>query len=280
MPAVEVARMECRIVDGAAVFFDAGEDEAAELIGRAAARGARLIHDLWGLETPEDCRVYVMTSWQRFLLHSTPWYLWPPLLAVAPWWLGRVRQLWRVSGGWAQNYPGRQAVGVKPPRLMTLADTSIGSRIFVEGADIDEKVENVTCHELVHAFAAHLRLPMWLNEGLAMVTVDRFLEKQTVRADTLNLLETWTGERDPARYSKIRVNDPDTIVYHYVRGYWLTRFLLETLPELFDGLLRNRLGHRRLEQRVATAFGRKTTVFWQTIDSSVVAHYRPGSSDS
>jgi len=261
-------------VDGLTVYFDADEREAAGLIGRASAKSAQLIRRLWGLETPRDCRVYVMTSWFRFLFHSAPAYLWPVLVLLMPFWIGRVRQLWRVAGGWAQRWGTRRAVGVKPPRLMEIADTSIGSRIFVKTENIEEKVENVTCHELVHAFSGHLKLPMWLNEGLAMVTVDYFLDKQTVRDDTLDLVEQWTGEKDPARYRKMRITNPDAIVYHYARGYWLTRYLEETRPELLEELLKRRLGHRKLERRVAAAVGMKPSEFWRSIDGTVVTHFR------
>jgi len=261
-------------VDGMTVFFADGDRQAADLVGRASARSARLIHRLWGLDIPTHCRVYVMTSWQRFVFHSAPWYVLLSFGLLMPFWLGRVRQLWRVAGGWAQNYPGRRAVGVKPPRLMERADTSIGSRIFIQGADLEEKVVNVTCHELVHAFSAHLRLPMWLNEGLAMVTVDRYFDRQTVRDDTLDLLEGWTGERHPTGYRKLRVKSPDAIVYHYARGYWLTRYLDETEPELLRGLLTRRLGRHRLERRVATAYGKTPPELWKTIDAVLVDRFR------
>jgi hypothetical protein len=266
--------MESMAVDGLAVYFESGERRAADLIGDASARSARLIHRSWGLDTPKDCRVYVMTSWQGFIVHSAPWYLWPAFVLLMPFWLGRIRQLWRVAGGWAQNYPGRRAVGVKPPRLMATADTSIGIRIFVEGADIEEKVENVACHELTHAFSAHLRLPMWLNEGLAMLTVDRYFDKQTIRSDTLDVIGRWKAGNGPARYRRLRVTSPDAIVYHYARGYWLTRYLAESHPELLTDLLARRLPQRKLERRVATAFGKTPAAFWATIDGVLVDRFR------
>jgi hypothetical protein len=114
---------------------------------------------------------------------------------------------------------------------------------------------------------------MWLNEGLAMVTVDHFLEKQTVLTDTLDMIEGWKKDASPARYQKVRITDPDAIVYHYARGYWLTRYLQETRPGLLEGLLERRLGHTRLEERVATAFGKKPAEFWKTIDTAVVEHF-------
>jgi len=45
------------------------------------------------------------------------------------------------------------------------------------------KVQQIACHELVHAFTSHLRLPVWLHEGLAMVTVDRLLQNQSIQGE-------------------------------------------------------------------------------------------------
>ena len=118
--------METKSIDNIALFFDRDERDSAELIGQACERSLRLIHACWGLETPEDCRVYVMTSWPRFVFHSAPWP-WRILLAASmPLWYFRVKGIWKYAGGWAQQYGKRKAIGVKPPRLMQLADRSMG----------------------------------------------------------------------------------------------------------------------------------------------------------
>jgi hypothetical protein len=268
--------LERRTVGGLTIWFDASEHEAADLIGRASVRSAELILSEWGLERHANCRVYVLTSWLRFFFHSAPFYLWPPLVLLFPLWAGGVQRIWRVAGGWAQRWPGRRAVGIKPPRLIEAADRTIGSRLFIEGADNEEKVENVTCHELTHAFSSHLRLPMWLNEGLAMVTVDRYFDRQTVQPETLDLLDGWTGRRDPARYRRLRVTDPDTVVYHYARSYWLTRYLKDTRPELISRILQQPMGTRRLERLICNAFEMAPDEFWHRIDAMVVDHFRAG----
>jgi hypothetical protein len=260
-------------VAGLTLFFEAGEQEAAELIGGACAQSVDLIQQLWGLGAPEDCRVYVMTSWLHFMFHAAPWP-WRPLLAIFfPLWAPRAKKLWRYAGGWAQRYGNRRAVGVKPPHLAQLSDRSIGGQVFVKEDDVREKVRHVTCHELVHAFASHLRLPMWLNEGLAMVTVDRYFQKQTVRRETLGVLERWSRGTGPGRYRKLRVEDKDAMVYHCVRGYWLTRYIEDTQPELLRGLLARRTGHRELERKVASAYGQEVRVFWQHIDRVVSSYF-------
>jgi len=81
--------------------------------------------------------------------------------------------------------------------MIEKSDRSIGARLFVEEPDINNKIQHFTCHELVHACSSHLRLPMWLNEGIAMVTVDRFVGEQTVRMDTLDLVKNFSAHNQP-----------------------------------------------------------------------------------
>ena len=265
--------METTSIADLTLFFDAHERDAAELIRHACERSVQLIHECWGLDTPRDCRVYVMTSWLHFVFHSAPWH-WRILLGLSmPLWVLRISKTWNYAGGWAQRYGKRRAVGVKPPRLIQLADTSIGDRVFVAEDDLSEKVQHVTCHELVHAFAAHLKLPMWLNEGLAMVTVDEFAGKPTVRPETLETLKRSSHETSPGRYRKLRVGDQDALVYHCVRGYWLTRYIKDTRPELLKSLLAQRHTHTALESQVAAALGMSDQEFWPTIDRVVASHF-------
>jgi hypothetical protein len=266
--------METMPVQGLTLFYDAEETEAADLIGAACARTVQVVHEHWGLETPEDMRVYVMTSWLHFWFHAPPWP-WRILVAAAlPFLYLRINKMWPYVGGWEQRYGRRRAVGVKPPRLMAEADRSIGSRIFVPEEDIEQKVEYTTCHELAHAFVAHLQLPNWLKEGHAMVTVDQYASKPTVQADTLEALERYLARARAGNPRRISVQDPDAAVYLYTRGYWITRFLDDTQPELLRELLVERMPHETLETKVATSLGMSFEEFWGSIDQTVIAHFR------
>ncbi len=127
--------METMKVDGLTLFFDAEERETARLVQDACEKSIRLMRKHWGLDTPPEVRVYVMTSWRHFVFHSAPWY-WQPLLALSlPFWYFRTENLWRHAGGWAQAYGKRRAIGVKPARLIQLADRTLGDRIFVREDD-------------------------------------------------------------------------------------------------------------------------------------------------
>jgi hypothetical protein len=267
--------METKSIDGLILFYPAEEREAAGIIGDACVRSLEVLRNLWGLETPKDCRVYVMDSWKRFIFHSAPWP-WRILLAGAmPFWMPRVKKIWRYAGGWAQRYGSRRAIGVKPPRLIEAAEGRMGSRIFIPRADTREKIRLITCHELTHAFTAHLKLPAWLNEGLAMVAVDRMMGKPTINSETIRALDTPLRKGRPKGYRRLRAGNEDGLVYHYVRGYWITRYLMETRREGLGDLLGQRYGRQALERQLAAGLGMNREEFWTEIDGLAVSHFEP-----
>jgi hypothetical protein len=184
-----------------------------------------------------------------------------------------VRKIWKIAGGWAQQYGNRSAIGVKPPRVIEQSDRSLGRRIFIQEDDLRVKVEHITCHELVHACSGHLRLPAWLNEGLAMVAVDKYLGTPTVQHETVRSLARGRERSDAGRKRALPVRDNDALVYSYVRGYWLTRYLDETRPELLRDLLSQRRSRKALETDLSGAFGMTRDRFWEEIDSTVASHF-------
>jgi len=261
-------------INGLILFYSEEDQNAAELIRQACERSARLIREHWGLDTPKDCHIYVMTSWTGFVFQSAPWP-WKILMAVTmPLWGIRARKTWSLAGGWSQRYGRRLAVGIKPPRLLQLADRRIGDRIFIKEGNIDAKVQSITCHELTHAFTAHLRLPTWLNEGLAMVMVDRFFGKPTVQSETLAGFNRPVDKHSPGGYQKLRIDDEDALVYTYTRGYWLTRYIEETRPGLLKELLSRRFQVDELESRIATAYEKRLEEFWDEIYGMIVTHFK------
>jgi hypothetical protein len=269
--------METRTIGSVNLYFDAEEGAAAELIGSACERSLDLIRDLWALGAPEDCRVYVMTSWPRALFHAAPWP-WRIYLAITlPLRYGRIQKVWGMAGGWAQRYGERRVIGIKPPRLLQEVDAGLRERIFVR-RDVDEWVQHNTCHELVHACSDHLGLPAWLHEGLAMVTVDRFAGRPTVKVETLAALASGPGGTGVQGRARALAADPQALVYLAVRGYWFTRYLAEAQPGLLKGQLAGPQSHEALEGALAAGLGMSGEEFWGQIDGVVAACFSAGTS--
>lgn len=256
------------------VIYPPGEDEAGRLVRQAVDDSLGAIGDSWGLEAPQDCRIYVMTSWMGFVFQSAP-LPWKVLLALSlPLWVARTRRTWNIGAAWTLHYGRRVAIGIKPPRLLELSDQRVGKHMYEPETDPGQKLRQLTCHELTHACLTPLRLPAWLNEGLAFVTVDRCLGKRTIRLDTLELLRRTQPKETPPGYRQMMGLEHEQIAYHAVRGYWLVRYLEERAP----GFLKRSLGSAKLAGQVEGELPLQLDLpegeFWQQIDEKMVAHFQ------
>jgi hypothetical protein len=266
--------MQQRPVAGLTLFYEVGQEDAADLVGGACERTVQVTSAGWDLEPPPGTRAYVMTSWRRVMFHSAPWSRRVVLALLYPLWAGRARRIWDSAGGWEIYHKNRPVAAIKPPDLVAQADWSLGDRLFIRGEAIEDKVRHVTCHELTHAMTTHLRLPAWLKEGLAMVAVDRYFGRPTVQQGTLDMLADAPHPTGQGGQQRIAPRDPEAMIYLYARGYWLTRYLDELRPDLLGGLLRQCMSHEELEARIAAAREEPPASFWSKIDRKVVEHYR------
>jgi hypothetical protein len=261
-------------IAGLCLYYAVEQEEAARLVGVACDRSVQLIHQRWDLDPPVDCRVYVMTDWRRFLFHSASWP-WKVYLALTlPFVAQRASRIWPYAGGWALQYGSRRVVGVKPPHMIEMSDRSPGEQIFLQDRDLSEIVQTVTCHELVHAFTFHLKLPTWLHEGLATLAMEHYLGRRIVREETLEGLARLSPALKGDRTGKLRVDDPQILIAQYARGYWLTRYMDETRSELLKELLSERISPKQLEEKVASAFGEDRESLWENIDRELISWYR------
>lgn len=256
------------------IAYSRGDEKTAQVVAAAAEAALGLAAHDWDLPAPRSCRVYVMTSWRGFFFEAAP-PVWKALLALTyPIWAARARRLWPYSAGWTLRFGRRIAVGIKPPRLIAVSDKSIGARMFIEEPDPIAKIRHITCHELIHAASSHLRLPAWLNEGLAAVSVDRFMGKPTILDESLDLLERIQPKgRPPSNRAMARLH-AETLAYHAVRGYWIVRLLEDRHPGFVRSLLAARQSSREIERQVAQRLGLSPAGLWRAIDAEVIEHFR------
>ena len=265
--------MEQITTNGLILYFDSEEREAAVMIQKACQHSIQTINTSWGLEMSEDFRVYVLTTWPRCVFQGPPLQTQILLGLTMPLWYAEFKKRWQYAGGWAQKYGRRQVVGIKAPRLIEKTPASVGESIFIKEEDLDDKVLSIVSHELTHAFTSYLKLPTWLHEGLAMVTADRCLEKQTVRADTLQLLIESSQKAKSSEQINLKAQSRDEIVLIYVRGYWLTRYLEQSSPDLLMSILKEQKSPDTLELSMAEEYGIKPEDFWLEIDKRVVSQF-------
>jgi hypothetical protein len=259
-----------RLGPGLNLYYQPQDRAVAQQIGATTAATVEFVGKWWGVPAPEDLRVYVMTAWSDLTTHAPGlWRVW--LAVLYPLWAPRAKRIWPLAGGWEQQFGARRTVGIKPPRLLPAGDSPMGQHLFLPVSGPDEKVAHTTCHETTHAVTSHLKLPSWLKEGLAMVAVERFFDCQTVRPGTLERLAAEPPVPRPG--DRLPDQDLDAMAALYARGYWLTRYLDETHPQLLRDLLARRRRRPELEAQVAAACGLEPGALWAGIDAIVAGHF-------
>lgn len=250
-------------IQNVTLVYEPAEQHDADVVKEAITRCSQVCLEVWGLKTPMDAWVVVMTDWEMFLDVAMPanWQF-------QKWFIkrfqgSRFEQIWQVAGGWNQSFGKRVATGVKPGRLIEKADRRIGKKIFVKETEMDQKVFSVTCHELTHAFSDYLKLPAWLHEGLAMRTADLCMDKQTVLPETLNLLK----DSMKGRITRYDLQDENTLVLLYVRSYWLTRLLEAEKMETLKRWLQRPMRPTELEKQLASVIDLPLTDLWGRMDA-------------
>ncbi len=265
--------MKTQCMDGFVLFYDEADKESVAVIGETAVASAEFIQSYWGLDRPEKCRIYVMLSWLKFIFHSAPWAYRIYYALFLPFIGKTMKAQWPFVGGYALRFRKRPAIGVKPPRLFKESDTSIGEKIFVQIKDTETKMRHIVCHEIMHVFTGHLKLPDCLNEGIAILATDKFSGSQVVKPETIDLFWTYAGREllDKPGYSS--EGRKETVVYNYIKGYWIIRYIEDKHPELLRSLISRRKNRKKPDRLIADALGIRHKNLWNEIDQIVLHHF-------
>jgi hypothetical protein len=208
--------------------------ETESLLREACCRAVNFLQTTWSLKIPH-CHVYVTARWQTIMLEHSPTL--HNIINKASFILLRHRynmlnNLWNRSAGWFQRYGKLCLIAIKPLRefeKMNLANHPLYTTMTTK-----ERFSNTLVHELTHAFTAHLKLPLWLNEGLALLTSEEALGYGAVKKETLEYLTT--PQRGSSYYQLPKLSN-EKFFYQYAKGYWLTRYLQEQHEDILKQLL-------------------------------------------
>lgn len=265
------------VENGVTFWASPAEQEMRDLLRGLSAECIPLIKATWGLPLPRNCRVYVMTHWSDLMLHAAPWSLRAVNALMYLRWRHRMLRVWDLAAGLNMRYRGRPAIGVKPARLWKRGQDSIGQHLFCPLGEDGLRLRNIVCHEMTHAFASHLNLPLWLNEGIAMVTVDLFLQRETVQRHTLPALQDPPRPLHTVGYNALGTMPEKQIIAAYAYSYWTTRYLFETNPDLLRSLLAQPLKSTQLTDRIARALHIAPQKLWSELNNLVLAYFAPES---
>ncbi|WP_432663723.1 hypothetical protein R9X47_24450 [Wukongibacter baidiensis] len=250
--------MEKKKLDNLSLTYDFKYRDSAEIVNDIYKNVEDLIYETWGLNVPSKYKIFVVDSYTYFVFAAAPWYLKIAFGLVFPLWYFSARKVWKFAGGITLLKVKYSPIVIKPMELLTKADTSIGDKIFIRDKDLRKKLQHIICHEIVHVFSSKLKLPMWLNEGIAMVTVDKLLGEQTVRNDTTQMFSD--NQYKKLTYKKLSKADKNTIAYNYVYGYWAVMYLEKEHPGFLKELFKK--GKVDFEKEIAKKLGIDKKKLW------------------
>lgn len=176
------------------------------------------------------------------------------------------KEVWRYSPAWAMFY----TVFIKTPNHIQKTDKSRFKLLFNDISS-ENRLANIVCHELAHIATRDLRLPIWLSEGVSILTAEKYINIQTVKIDTLNYinLTDTLNEFDTIFTSKSLKRD----ITIYSKGYWATRFLFENNPNLFYGLLKKQNSERKITKEISAIYQIKGDDFWRSFGRIIYKYY-------
>ena len=242
------------VAAGLPIFHTTDHGKTAMEMADSVEKTVAILKQRWGLGVPGGCQLRVLTDWHEFIDQTAPALYRGLVKLTMPLWRRRAERAFALAGGWMIPWRGRPVVGVKPPELLRPSESDLGRRLFVPVTDLLEKVRHLTCHELTHACTAHLRLPTWLNEGLAMRAVDHLVGRPTVLEETRTLAEVDPSVLRTRSYRRLAGRDHDALIRLYATGYWVTRNLDEESPDVLTAILQRRRPSREVLRSEELAF--------------------------
>jgi hypothetical protein len=231
-------------------------EDTESLIGEACCKAVNFLQSTWQLAVP-NCHVYVTPRWQTILLEHPP-KLHRTFYRAALSLLRKRRDtldaLWNRSAGWFQRYGKICLIAIKP--LSSFKKMDLENSQLYKPMSANEKFCNTLVHELTHAFTAHLKLPLWLNEGVALLTAERALGYGALKWETLEYLTT--PQKGSSYYNLPKLSN-EKFLYQYAKGYWLTRYLQERHEEVLSQLLSQWKFNAIINRNVNKLFNNQTS---------------------
>jgi len=194
----------------------------------------------WGPRNSDFIVVYICNSPIDFVFSIATGILRLLWKITYPLWARKLELFYNRAGGVTMHIKSKSYIWLRPPDAYDYVEKTIGKLLFGKIEDRSEKLQFVFVHELTHAHIGNRKLPTWINEGIAMITVDEYFSKCTVLESTLTTLFKDHRNYNLVTYRKMANSRPIDIAFTYTYGYWATRYIEEVYPNiLMEALTKN-----------------------------------------
>jgi len=225
----------------------------------------QFVFDEWGIQQQRKYSIFIADDW-HVALHNLP--LLRLRLKLSPNLHKGYNDMWSRVRAWALHSTFRSNICIKENFDAEDKKDNPGRIIYDLSTDIYSS-EIVFCHELTHICTQHLRLPHWLEEGIAMLTVDKYFNLQTVSLSTLELLKQHPQHMLTSKIKWLEKPSATVIACQYAAGYWLSRYLHELHPDSFKYLL----AKPRKEQEIKKHLTEVCGLDIQNLNATVLGYF-------
>lgn len=232
--------------DNIYINVDPEYTEIRSHIARYYEEAVPLLQAKWGQGNVGAIHIYLCKDPIEFMLSIARGIRKALWVIFLPFWAGRVKRFYKRAGGVTLQLHGDAYIWLRPPDEYEYVDKTIGNILFGKIEDPYEKLQFVFVHELTHAHIGNRNLPSWLNEGIAMISVDAYFKKCTVLEDVLESFIKEHRRHALVGYHRMAIETPDNIAFTYAYGYWATEYIETVSP----GLIKEALSHSQRNDEI------------------------------
>jgi hypothetical protein len=263
--------MQKENMNGVELIYNKKYTKEASIVKNIHKNISDLIISCWGINKPSYYKIYILRSNLKYFFYVFPWYYKIILGITLPFWYFNINKLFKSWGSFTISSKNFLSILLKPIKVYSSLHNNIGTLILHKEVDEIKLFKSVVCQEIFYVHLSSIQLPKWLTKGLAIFTVNKYFNRETVKENTLEML----NENNYKKIDNKNLNyeQKETIAYNYVKGYWTVRYLEENYP----GFLKESFKKKDLdiEKEIAKKIGISTDKesFWSELDEFLYNYF-------
>lgn len=246
------------------IIFEKKYIEEKMFVERNYEKISNLISDLWGLIKPESIKIIITDSYTKYCLNIYSINELIALMIIFPYWLFKIRHFFKEIGAIDLNVE-KPSILIKSMNFFKKKpEVGVGNLIYIESKNIQEKYKHGFVSLIISIRLHEIKCPKWLGSGIGSFTSEKFLSRNIVRKDTINLLSIQNKNKD--------LNSVNT-AYPHVLGYWTVRYLEENYPGFLKKIFKRYKGEEIVDQ-IRLQLGLSQENFWDQLDELLYENYK------
>ena len=255
------------------IYDEKKHAKEVELIKKTYSSIIKDINTLWGLKQDTKIKIYISESIIKFYFVALSICKKIILCLIFPYWYISIRKRLIYSRSLIIKEKNVANILIKPIKVYDEITYAIGELILKKHKNIEKTFKMRLYSVIVTTSLSSLNLSIWLNQGVTLYTIDRYIGEKIVKEETINML-------NDTKYKKIYgINsidvDDQTLAYNHVKGYWTINYLEENYPGFLKEILKS--SKVNLEREIMSKIGLNTNSeeeFWIKLDNKLCDYFK------